>query len=111
MPSWYTVVQYVPRPVAEERVNLGIIAWGGGEVVCTFVDDFARARAFGGGDVSCVAEAVEDLKRAVGEGRLGVAAVERMAREWGGILQLTPPRGSLLGPRELLGALRPLFLA
>ncbi|MFZ5767632.1 MAG: DUF3037 domain-containing protein [Bacillota bacterium] len=110
MPSWYTVVQYLPRPVAEERVNLGIIAWGGGEVVCAFVDDFARARAFGGGDVSCVAEAVGELKRAVGEGRLG-EAVERMAREWGGIVQLTPPRASLLGPRELLGVLRPLFLA
>lgn len=45
MPFWYTVVQYVPGPVAGERVNLEIIAWGSGEVVCAFVDDVARARA------------------------------------------------------------------
>lgn len=61
--------------------------------------------------MSCVAEAVVEFKRAVGEGRLGAAAVERMVRKWGGIVQLTLPRVSLLGPRGLLEALRPLFLA
>ena len=47
MATNYTVVQYVPDPVADERVNVGIIAWNETEIKLHFVSDFKRAQRLG----------------------------------------------------------------
>lgn len=108
--SYYTVVQYVPRPVAGERVNLGLIAYAGDKVVYAFRDDFNRARVFGAEDVTYLKEVVEELKGAIDAGEADAGVVERLVHEWNGSVQFTAPRASLRDPEELLGEIQPLFL-
>jgi hypothetical protein len=46
----YSVIRYVPRPLAEEFVNVGVVAVSdkGDEAAVEFTDDWTRARALGG---------------------------------------------------------------
>jgi DUF3037 family protein len=46
----YSLIRYVPRPVAEEFVNVGVVAVSdtGDEASVEFTDDWTRARALGG---------------------------------------------------------------
>jgi hypothetical protein len=48
----YSLIRYVPRPVAEEFVNVGVVAVSdsGDEAAVEFTDDWTRARALGGRD-------------------------------------------------------------
>src|SRR5438309_1341485 len=54
MPSYYSIVQYVPDPVTDERINVGIIAFGDGIILTRFIRNWSRVRLFGGANVSFV---------------------------------------------------------
>ena len=47
MPAFYSIVQYVPDPVIDERINVGVIVFGEGRVMSRFVDNWRRVRNFG----------------------------------------------------------------
>lgn len=52
MVSYYTVVQYYPDPIADERINIGVMAFGDGRVRSRFIQDWRRVEQFGGEDIS-----------------------------------------------------------
>ena len=107
MPTFsYSVVQYVPDPVRDERVNVGVLVtgederffsarlltkreWGrlrrfGYDRDFTFLDEFQRQLA---------AEAV-DAGQLPGGAAAGwdLARLRQISSEWGGTLQVTAPR-------------------
>lgn len=112
MSAYYTVVQYVPDPVTEERVNIGVIAFAGDDVRARFVRDWRRVRQFGGEDVSFLRDlakraaewsATEMQLPGLGESvRLDEDGVRAIAVRWINSVQFTEPRGSLLDAKELL---------
>jgi DUF3037 family protein len=118
MPSQYVVVQYVPDPIADERINVGVIAYdtnGGHAVRAQFLHEWSRVRRFGGEDIRFLKDFALSVQRAVGVQAAALAAgyepkgealdrqaIERMAKRWQESIQFTAPRGSLKSADNLL---------
>lgn len=115
MATFYSVIQFVPDPVADERINAGVVVFGEGRVLARFVENWTRLQRFGNKDVSFVKQFARELQERVqaGEDRPEVteASLREMIATWKNAIQFTPPRGSLLGPEELLADTEDRFLA
>lgn len=109
MSSHYCIIQYVPNPIADERINIGAIVFDEHSVLTCFLQNWERVQSFG------LAESIEFLKdfaakmeAAAKDGTLFLADATRhermtkIARDWCNSIQFTEPRGSLLGVDELL---------
>ena len=111
MASFYTVVQYVPDPVADERVNIGVIAFNDGAVVSRFLRNWSRVRQFGEHDMAFLQSFAANISRA-GTPSLPIPglpgtpltpeSVRKLSGEWIHSVQLTEPRASILDPKDLL---------
>jgi hypothetical protein len=96
MPAFYSVIQYVPDPVRDERLNVGVIVFGDGRVRSRFLDTWHRARTFG-------EENIEFLRSfARHADRLTEDKVREIAGSWHSSIQITTPAGSLLTAEDLL---------
>lgn len=103
--SFYAVVQYIPDPVADEKVNVGVLAFGDGRVRARFIGNWSRAVQLSGQrDVSFLQEAASALAAATED------EIRATERSWPAVLQLTEPRGSLLDPETLLNEMAERFL-
>jgi hypothetical protein len=122
MPSFYSVVQYLPDPNAEERINIGVVAYHDSTVRARFLSDWNRVRSFGKEDVGYLKDFAQRFQRTVnvqsaiasGMSQLGLesqvehkpelttASLEVMFSEWSNSIRFTVPRASLRGPDALL---------
>jgi hypothetical protein len=99
--SFYVVVQYVPRPIAEERINVGVLAFaaeGDPTIHRRFLADWRRVEAFGDGEIGFLRDFARDFDARGWTPDL----IRRASREWAGCIQLTAPRASTLPAAELL---------
>lgn len=120
MASFYCVVQYVPDPIANERMNVGLIAYDAESVACRFVRDWKRVRAFGDSDITFLRDFARDIQAAsskagtpfdvVGVRHLTADKIQEMARRWTNSIQLTAPCVSSLPVPELVDDMAPMFL-
>jgi hypothetical protein len=121
MSAYYSIVQYVPDIVAEERINIGVIAFDQERVQCSFLKNWSRVKCFvSGGDVSFLRDVADDFYEASrgqlafaqrdGRGRLNEDAINEMSRTWRNTIQVTQPRGSLLPLEQLLPKMTDRFL-
>jgi hypothetical protein len=117
MTSYYSVVQYLPDPIIDERINVGVVVFGDGQVRSRFLRDWYRVRAFRGGDVSFLREFAEHFsqRQAVMDfaGPRPVvteAQVREIASNWTNSIQLSEPKASLLPADELLEDVASRFL-
>jgi hypothetical protein len=127
MPTYYTVVQYVPDPVADERINIGVIAFGDGRISSRFVKNWGRVQKFGTlknigfardfarrierASVGQESEAEQGaLLRGVARDEITEDALLRMIEESGNLIQFTPAQAAIGTPEELLPNLARLFL-
>src|ERR1700682_5257485 len=98
MPSHYSIVQYVPDPISDERINVGVIATGdGGAVRVRFLNHWQRVRQFGLRDVSFLQDFARRIE--IGQRELNLSGDEwsepilrRLSSEWIQSIQLTEPR-------------------
>jgi len=112
MPSYYSVVQYVPDPISDERVNVGILVFGDGRIRSRFLANWRRVSLFGGEDVTFIRELAErasvwtpeelELPGLEQGMRLDEGKVSRLLGRWENSIQFTEPRTSTLSPEELL---------
>jgi Protein of unknown function (DUF3037) len=110
MPSRYSIVQYVPDLVSDERINVGVLVFEGNQVRSHFLRDWRRVRSFGGQDVGFLrkfARQVEDLgdpqiKIEMDVDALTAEMLEGAPERWANSIQLTPLRASTLPADELL---------
>lgn len=122
MASFYTIVQYVPNPIADERMNIGVIAYDDSGVYARFLRNWRRAKAFGSGEVAFLKDFAATMEASLGDQRamlindrgappqIDRATIEAMAGSWANSVQLTDPRASLQDPRELLAVITRRFL-
>jgi Protein of unknown function (DUF3037) len=119
MTAKYTVVQYVPDPTADERINFGVITWDARHVRSRFVAHWSRIRSFGGEDVSFLrdfARGITELTSPqmplpeIGGDKLDLSGLKKMIGEWSYSIQFTEPRGSLRDPQTLLEEAASVFL-
>jgi hypothetical protein len=104
MVSYYTVVQYYPDPIAGERINIGVIAFGDGRLRSRFLENWRRVEQFGSEDISYLhdfarrAEAWDE------------ATLKDCMAWWKRSIQFREPLPSLLDPEKLLDEVVRLFL-
>lgn len=122
MPSYYSVVQYYPDPSADERINIGVVAYEGSVVRTRFLSEWSRVKHFGGENVDFLKDFAHRFHRTVAfqtslateavtlglpdvelpEPELTGASLEEIFREWSNSIRFTPPRASLHNPDGLL---------
>src|SRR5437899_1710203 len=123
MPSQYCVVQFVPDPIADERVNIGILAFDDKKVRSVFLDDWRRPLALAGPSVMPLRKVIRDLELGSvddaqeqllqshgGTVHLTSELIGRFAERWSHSVQLTPPRGSLADVDTVLEEMSQLML-
>lgn len=121
MPTYYSVIQYVPDALADERMNIGVIVCNEDSAEAQFLHDWRRIRCFnGGGEITFlrefaqrVAHQVEPVPLAL-NGAMGrtwdVSYLRELSRDWSDSIQFTPPRASLESPGALIDTLASWFL-
>lgn len=112
MASKYSIVQYVPNPIADERINIGVVAFDDNDVRVQFLNNWSRVQAFGREDIHFLRDFAKRMNFAASEGLLfpgdepdGTPKHERLkkiARGWINSIQFTEPHGSLDNVENLL---------
>lgn len=103
--SRYSVIQYVPDPIADERMNVGVIVFNDDTVRVHFVSNWERARRFGMENIEFLKNFAHSMEEEANKGLLfpgddfdGVPYHERVlkiSREWINSIQFTEPRAAL----------------
>ncbi|PSB54099.1 DUF3037 domain-containing protein [filamentous cyanobacterium Phorm 6] len=112
MASRYSIVQYVPNPITDERINIGVVAFDDNDVRVQFLNNWSRVQAFGREDIHFLRDFAKRMNFAASEGLLfpgdepdGTPKHERLkkiARGWINSIQFTEPHGSLDNVENLL---------
>ena len=106
MASRYSVIQYVPNPIADERINIGVLVFDEEIVKVHFLRSWERVKTFGKEDIKFLRDFAARMVKASKDGLLfphydpnndlsRVDRVRKVSREWTNSIQLTEPRGSL----------------
>ncbi len=105
MVSRYSIIQYVPNPIADERINIGVVAFNEDAVRTHFLSNWERVRYFGMEDTEFLKNFAHRIQKAAESGLLfpgdehnTIPSHERLskiAKGWMNSIQLTEPRGSL----------------
>ncbi len=116
MAAYYSVIQYVPDPVADERINAGVLVFDERRVSARFIKGWGRLQRFGNKDVSFLKSFAEEITERCkatlfAEGQIDAEMIQRVAATWMDSIQLTEPRGSLLGLAALCKDTEERFLA
>ena len=114
MSSRYSIIQYVPNPIADERINIGIVAFNDRLVKAQFIKSWKRIRCFANDeqDIDYLQEFKTKVEQLASIGLLfsedltdkenNLTRLNKISQSWGNSIQLTTPRGSLEDPETLL---------
>ena len=111
MASKYSIVQYVPNPIADERINVGVVAFNENEVRVKFLKDWERVRHFGMEDIRFLKDFARGMSKAAESGLIFPGdnreatyqeRLNQLTRNWLNSIQFTQPRGSLEDVDSLL---------
>ena len=108
----YSVIQYVPDPIADERINIGLVIFDDERVETVFLKRWDRVNCFAMEDIHFLRLFEEQMRGAVSEGLVfpgdrenGQPRHERLlhiATSWMNSIQFTEPSGSLANVDQLL---------
>ncbi|MCC3411702.1 MULTISPECIES: DUF3037 domain-containing protein [unclassified Microcoleus] len=119
MASKYSIVQYVPNPIANERINIGVVAFNEEQVRVQFLTNWERVRHFGMEDVTFLKEFAQRMSQAADCGLIFPGdnpnapyqeRLNKIAQDWLNSIQWTEPRGSLADVDSLLEDIASNFL-
>lgn len=120
MGALFTIVQYVPDSLADERMNIGVIVVEGGQIEGRFLTQWNRVRTFGGEDVSFLRDFAERVNRWTPEqpelpgltagARLDEKGLVDVVGKWHNSIQFTPLKASLASKQHLLKQLSARYL-
>lgn len=108
--SHYTVIKYVPNPLTDECINVGVIAFDGNQVIAQLTSDFSRARAFAKTDPKLLRATLSDFRQLIEQNALNEFKIRRICDSWQNEVQFTTPRVSALPVDQLLSEVVPQFL-
>lgn len=105
MASRYSIIQYVPDPIADERINVGVLVFDDNLAKVQFLQNWQRVRDFGGSDIGFLRDFEKEMNKALAGGLLfpgdcpndqpRVERVQKIAQSWMNSIQFTEPHGSL----------------
>ncbi len=115
MSSFYSVIRYVPDPIANESINIGVVVFGEGKPTFRFLKRWNRAHYFGKETTGFLREFADSMS----SGQIDMFDKEDLTNEdvlksvlgrWRNSVQFTSPRGSLRSPDQLLGEVVKIYL-
>lgn len=115
MTTFFSVIKYIPDPIASESINIGVVVFGVGEPTFRFTNNWKRAYTFGKIETSFLREFAEDIQNK----QLGIFGETRQWNEtslvkvlsrWKNSIQFTSPRASIKSPVDLLDEASQLYL-
>lgn len=115
MATFYSVIRFVPDPIRDEALNVGIVVARGETILVHLVDDWSRLKYFAGAHWRSMRQTLREFAGNPHD-FLGLAAVaERKAFEsrlagWTHSLQFSDVRVSTDMPQDLLEKLSDVFL-
>ncbi len=120
MGALFTIVQYVPDPLADERMNVGVIVVENGRIEGRFLRQWNRVRTFGGEDVAFLRDFAERVNQWTPEHpeipglaagvRLDEKGLQDIVGRWHNSIQFTPLKASLSAKDDLLDQLSTRYL-
>jgi hypothetical protein len=120
MSALFTIVQYVPDSLADERMNFGVIVVEGGQIEGRFLRQWNRVRTFGGEDVSFLRDFADRVNQWTPEhpelpglaagARLDEKGLQDIVGRWHNSIQFTPLKASLSSRDDLLVQLSARYL-
>jgi hypothetical protein len=121
MASFYSVIQYVPDPIADERINFGVFVFDEQEIRVRFLNNWKRIYCFGDENVEYLRDLTLRIENATDEGLFipdealiaELSLQERLlkiSQEWQNVVQIMPPRKSLGELEVVLDEVSKLFL-
>ncbi len=119
MVAHYSVIQHIPDPIADERLNIGIVVFNEEQVEVEFLNRWDRVRCFGGNETNLrdFAEKMHDAaKRGLlfpgdqGGPHSRQARILKISEDWINGIQFTEPRGSIEDVDPLMEKLVKIFL-
>ncbi|MCU0544083.1 MAG: DUF3037 domain-containing protein [Oscillatoriaceae cyanobacterium Prado104] len=119
MASKYSIIQYVPNPIANERINIGVVAFNEAQVRVQFLNNWERVRLFGMEDVTFLKEFADRMSQAADSGLIFPGdnpntpyqeRLKKISTDWLNSIQWTEPRGSLEDVDSLLEDIASNFL-
>jgi len=121
MSAKYSIIQYVPDIITDEKINIGVVAFDRDTVRVRFLSNWERVRRFANQDVKFLQVFAKDLENAASPDALlpGVEEFPRlnedfilaMIRKSVNSIQLTESRGSVKQVDELLNDISARFLS
>lgn len=111
MPSYYSVIRFLPDPIAEEFINVGTVVGDDDGAIVSLVQDMRRAVAFSR-YTGVVIDFVELFKHWNTQAKAGMTKTELLAiaNNWHNSIQLTEPRASLKSKEDLQKEVNAAFL-
>jgi hypothetical protein len=110
--SQYSIIQYFPNPIADERINIGAIAFDEEVIKVQFLQHWERVSDFGMENIDFLKDFATRMKKSVADGLLFPGdepntlprqeRLTKIARTWFNSIQFTEPRGSLEDVESLL---------
>jgi len=121
MASKYSVIQYVPDPIADERINIGVLAFDDNSVRVQFLKHWERVRCFSKTDPSFLHDFAKEMQVCAESGLLFPSdraskdippheRLEKFALERMNSIQFTEPRTSLRTVDALINNIASKFL-
>lgn len=106
MCSRYSIIQYVPDPITDERINIGVLAFNDIDVRVHFLSNWERVRNFSKEkNIDYLKDFAQSMRKSAQSGLLFPGdqennrprheRLERVAQSWMNSIQFTEPRGSL----------------
>lgn len=112
MPSQYSIIQYVPNPIADERINIGVLAFDEKLVKVSFIKNWQRVKDFGRERIDFLQDFAQKMQVQTNSGLLfpgdednNISKQDRLLRisnHWMNSIQFSEPRGSLKDVEKVL---------
>jgi len=120
MTSRYSIIQYAPNPIADERINIGVIVFDDETVHVNFLHHWDRVRCFGKTDISFLLDFAQRMKESAKSGLLFPGdipseiprheSLTKLALGCMNCIQFTEPRASLEDVNHLMDDIVSSFL-
>ena len=122
MSCHYTIIRYVPKPIAEEFMNIAVVVFDETKAQCRITKNWRRIANFGSAeDLRMLKEFYDRLTEACKNGdRLPIESPGECDRltgvlscsgSWQGVIQVADPRGSLEEVGEAIVDLERLYFS
>lgn len=118
--NYYSIVHYVPDPIRDERINIGVIVVDDENLVAyaKFLPNFSRAKQFGHEDITFLIEFAQSVELEIREQknlssnmpRWNINRLKELNLNWNNSIQISQMKVSTLPINQLINKIYSRFI-